>query len=252
MAFAVKAVAELAGITIRTLHHYDEIGLLKPAQVTAAGYRLYTGEELEQLQQILFFRELGFTLHDIKEIISRPDFNRKQALAEHRQLLQERQQRLGRLIASIDHTLNTMEGDSPMDATDVKAMFDGFDHTQYAEEARQRWGGSQEYQESVRRTKHYTKADWAAFKAEMAEITVALAALMDRDPADPDVQEQVRRWHQFIDDRCYTCSTEVFRGLGELYVADERFTATYDKARPGMAGFMQAAMNVYCDKLEGQ
>jgi DNA-binding transcriptional MerR regulator len=252
MAFTVKAVAELAGITIRTLHHYDEIGLLKPAQVTAAGYRLYTADDLEQLQQILFFRELGFTLHAIKELISRPGFNRKQALAEHRQLLQERQLRLGRLIASIDHTLNTMEGAIPMAAKDVKAMFDGFDHTEYEEEARQRWGDSQEYQESVTRTKNYTKADWAAFKAEMAEITATIASLMDRDHADPDVQAQVRRWHQFINDRCYTCSTEVFRGLGDLYVADERFTATYDETRPGMAEFMQAAMNVYCDTLEGK
>lgn len=226
MAFTVKAVAELAGISVRTLHHYDEIGLLKPAQVTPSGYRLYSEHDLERLQQILFFRELGFSLNDIKEIISRPDFDRRQALIEHRQLLEERRGRLGRLIDSIGHTLTTMERGTPMSEKELKEMFDGFDHTQYEEEARQRWGHTKEYQESVARTKHYTKADWAAFKAEMGEITLQLASLMDRDPADPEVQEGVRRWHQFINDRCYTCSTEVFRGLGNMYVEDERFTAS--------------------------
>lgn len=252
MAYTVKAVADLAGISVRTLHHYDEIGLLKPAQVTSAGYRLYTEPDLERLQQVLFFRELGFTLQDIREIVSRPEFNRRQALVEHRRLLQERQERLGRLIDTIDHTLNAMERGIPMDDKDLKEMFDGFDHTQYEEEARQRWGHSKEYQESARRTKHYSKDDWAAIKAGMNEISSTLASLMDRDPADAEVQEWVRRWHQFINDRFYTCSTEVFRGLGNMYVEDSRFTATYDNVKPGMAKFMQAAMNAYCDKLEGK
>jgi MerR family transcriptional regulator, thiopeptide resistance regulator len=249
MAHTVGSVAELAGVSIRTLHHYDEIGLLKPAQMTASGYRLYTDADLERLQQVLFFRELGFSLHEIKEIISSPGFDRRQALQEHRQLLQERQDRLGRLILSIDQTLDAMERGIAMDE---KAMFDGFDPSQYEEEARQRWGHTEAYKESARRTKQYTKADWDAIKQESAAINQGLAGLMDRSPSDPEVQEWIRRHHQQINDRFYTCSTEVYRGLGDMYVADERFAANYEQVKPGLAQFMHAAMQAYCDKLEGK
>lgn len=249
MAYTVKAVSDLAGISIRTLHHYDEIGLLKPAQVTASGYRLYTKEDLERLQQVLFFRELGFSLQEIKEIMSRPDFDRKQALLNHRQLLLDRLERLRRLIQSVDRTLDAMERGIPMDE---KEMFDGFDPAQYEEEVRQRWGHTKEYAESIRRTRQYTKADWEAIKQESGQIYQALASLMDRSPTDPEVQEWIGRHHQQINDRFYTCSLEVYRGLGDLYVQDGRFTATIDKFRPGLAQFMQAAMHAYCDKREGK
>lgn len=249
MAYTVKAVADLAGISIRTLHHYDEIGLLKPAGSSASGYRLYSEADLEQLQQVLFFRELGFGLQEIREIITSPGFDRKQALLEHRQLLQERQDRLGRLIQSVDRTLAAMERGTVMSKED---MFDGFDHSKYEEEARQRWGQSKEYQESAARAKKYTKADWDAIKAEGGEIYSGLASVMGRDPADAEVQEWVRRHHQQINDRFYTCSMEVYRGLADMYVADERFTANIDKYRPGLAAFMKAAMHVYADRLEGK
>ncbi len=249
VAYTVKVVAELAGVSIRTLHHYDEIGLLKPAQVTATGYRLYSPQDLERLQQVMFFRELGFGLHEIKAIIDRPGFDRRQALLEHKQLLLERQERLSRLIQSVDQTLDAMERGIQMDEKD---LFNGFDHSQYEEEARQRWGHSREFQQSVERTKKYTKEDWAAIQAEGGEIQQGIAARMDRDPADPEVQEWIGRHHQHINDRFYTCSTEVYRGLGDLYVGDERFTAYYEKVNPGMAQFMRAAMHAYCDRLEGK
>ncbi len=249
MAYTVKAVSDLAGISIRTLHHYDEIGLLKPAQLTASGYRLYTEGDLERLQQVLFFRELGFSLQEIREIINRPDFDRRRALHDHRQLLQERRERLDRLIQSVDKTLVAMERGVPMDE---KAMFEGFDQAKYEEEARQRWGGTKEYQQSAERTKKYTKADWETIKKEMEAIGTGVAALIDKGPADAEVQEWVRRWHQLINDRFYTCSLEIFRNLGDMYVADERFTATYEKIKPGMAQFMRDAMHLYCDKLEGK
>jgi len=249
MAYTVKAVSDLAGISIRTLHHYDEIDLLKPAQVSASGYRLYTEGDLERLQQILFFRELGFSLQEIKAIIDRPGFDRRQALLDHKRLLLERQDRLERLILSVDRTLDAMERGIHMSEKD---MFEGFDQSKYEEEARQRWGGSKEFEESTRRTKKYTKADWDAIKAEAQEIGVNIAARMDRDPADPEVQEWVRRHHQHINDRYYTCSLQIFRSLGEMYVADERFTATYDKIKPGMAQFLEKAMSIYCDRLEGK
>lgn len=249
MALTVKAVSELAGISIRTLHHYDEIGLLKPAQMTASGYRLYTEGDLERLQQVLFFRELGFSLHEIREILNRPGFDRRQALLDHKRLLLERQERLDRLIQSVDRTLAAMERGIPMDQ---KEMFDGFDQAKYAEEARQRWGHTREFAESARRTQQYTRADWDAIKQESGEITLGIAELMGRDPANPEVQERVRQWHQLINDRFYTCSPEVFRGLGEGYVSDSRFTAFYDRIKPGLAHFLRDAIHVYCDRLDGK
>lgn len=249
MAHTVKAVADLAGISIRTLHHYDEIGLLKPAELSAAGYRLYSQQDLERLQQVLFFRELGLSLHEIQAILDSPGFDRKQALLDHRKLLQERQRRLERLIRSVDQTLEAMKRGTTMDE---KAMFDGFDPSQYEEEARQRWGHSKEFQQSVERTKRYTKGDWEGIQQEIGQISQGIAALMERSPEDPEVQGWVGKWHQVINDRFYACSSEVFRGLADLYVQDERFTAVFEKTRPGMAEFMRQAMHAYCDKLESK
>jgi DNA-binding transcriptional MerR regulator len=249
VAHTVKAVAELAGISVRTLHHYDEIGLLKPAQVSASGYRLYTEGDLERLQQVLFFKELGFGLHEIKEIIDRPGFDRKRALLEHKQLLLERQERIGRLLQSVDRTLEAMERGIRMAEKD---MFNGFDQSKYEEEARQRWGHSEEYRQSAERTKKYTKADWTKMQEESGAIYQGLASVMDRDPADPQVQELIRQWHEHINTYFYQCSTEVFRGLGDMYVADERFTQNIDKYATGLAAFMKTAIHVYCDRLEGK
>lgn len=247
MAYTVKAVADIAGISVRALHHYDAIGLLKPADLSAAGYRLYSRADLERLQQILLFRELGFALGDIREVIERPGFDRDQALRKHRQLLVERRDRLTALIESVDRTLTTMERGGTMDE---KSMFDGFDQSRYEEEARQRWGRTDAYKESTRRAKLYTKDDWTAIKAEWGAIESGLAALMDGSPADPAVQTLVERHRRLITDRFYDCTLEIYRGLAEMYVADDRFAAHYEAIRPGMAGFMRAAMLAYCDEAE--
>ncbi|MDB4896575.1 MAG: MerR family transcriptional regulator, partial [Firmicutes bacterium] len=130
MPHTVKVVAELTGITVRMLHHYDKIGLLKPAQVSAAGYRLYTDRDLERLQQVLFFRELGFALAEIKAIVDSPGFDRKRALLEHRRFLMERQTRLGRLIHSVNQTIMSIERGIPMSE---RELFEGFDPAPYEE-----------------------------------------------------------------------------------------------------------------------
>lgn len=253
MALTVKAVADLAGISIRALHHYDEIGLLKPAGQSASGYRLYSQQDLERLQQILFFRELGFGLKEIREIIDSPGFDRRQALLTHRAALQQRRERIDRLINTVDRTLASIEKeDAPMTKDEMKDLFDGFDPSEHEDEARQRWGGSREFEESRERTRKYTRADWENIKAEAGEIYQNLANLMDRDPGDAAVQEWIGRWHQHINRWYYTCSLEVFRGLGEMYVQDERFTKNIDKTRPGLARFLRDGMRVYCDRREGK
>jgi DNA-binding transcriptional MerR regulator len=246
MTYTVKAVADIAGVSVRTLHHYDEIGLLKPAAHTAARYRLYGDRDLERLQQVLFFKELGFDLKEIKRILSDPHFDRSRALVEHRKLLIERRERIRRLIRSVDRTLKAIQRGQQMS----EQMFDGFDAARYEEEARQRWGNSAEFEESIRRTKAYTKQDWAEIQREAGEIVNHLAPLMGRDPADPAVQQWIARHHRQINDRFYTCSAEVYRGLADMYVADPRFAANYERVKPGLTEFMRAAMHVYADALE--
>lgn len=248
MEYTVKAAADFAGITVRTLHHYDEIGLLKPSRLSPSGYRLYTMDDLERLQQIMFFRELGLDLRAIKDILSGPDFDRRSALLRHKELLVAKEERIRRLIRSIDRTLDSIERGIPMGEKD---LFAGFDQTKYEEEARQRWGGSKEYEESVRKVSEYTKEDWVAIQTETGQVLRGLAALMEEDPADPGVQDLVRRHHKIINDWFYTCSTCIYRSLADTYAEDERFAQNYERVRPGLAEFMRRAMHVYCDNLEG-
>ena len=239
----VKAVAKVAGVSVRTLHHYDEIGLLKPASHSAAGYRLYDDKDLERLQQVLFFKELGFDLKEIKRILSDPYFDRERALTEHRTLLLERQERTRRLIQSVDRTLKAIQRGKPMDAK----MFDGFDSAPYEDEARQRWGNTPAWEESQRRVKGLTAADKAAMEEEARAIIEGLLARMGGDPADAEVQRLIARHHRMINDRFFTCPVDVYRQIGEGYVDDPRFTAYYDRFKQGLAAFKRDAIRVYCD-----
>ena len=242
--YTVKAVATMAQVSVRTLHHYDEIGLLKPSSHSAAGYRLYVERDVERLQQVLFFKELGFDLKEIGKILGDPKFDRRRALVEHRKLLLERQERIGRLVQSVDRTLESMQRGTPMNAN----MFDGFDAEKHLEEARQRWGGTPAFEESERRWKSFSKADFADIQQESQEIIDGLVARMDRDPADPEVQELIRRHHELINDKFFTCTD--YRQIGDGYVNDPRFTAFYDKIQPGLAKFKRDAIRVYCDSLK--
>jgi DNA-binding transcriptional MerR regulator len=253
MPYRVKEVAEMAGVSVRTLHHYDQIGLLKPESVTPAGYRLYSDTNLERLQQILFFKEIGFELQEIKRILDSPGFDRKRALQSHKELLMEKRKRLEEIIQTVEKTLRSLEGEVRMDK---KEMFGGFDMTEiekhrekYAEEARQLYG-REIVEETEKRTSGYTKEDWAAIMGRWEEIYQKIIAAMDKGPADPQVQEGVGELRQHITRYFYDCTPEIFRGLGELYVADERFTANIDKYQKGLAEFLRQAIHIYCDQVK--
>jgi DNA-binding transcriptional MerR regulator len=254
MGYKIKEVADIAGVSIRTLHHYDSIGLLKPETVDSKGYRFYSVKDLEKLQHILFFRELDFTLQEIKGILQRPDFDRINILKLHKELLVEKKKRFEKIIKSVEKTIASIEGGTEMKKEE---MFEGFDMSEiekhkekYAEETKQKYGNSDAYKESSRRTAKYTKEDWAGITAKGDEIYKRLAALMDRLPEDLEVQKAVAEKRQHITDSFYNCTPEIFRGLGELYVSDERFTANIDKYGKGLSEFLRKAINVYCDNLE--
>jgi len=238
----INEVAKLTGISVRTLHYYDGIGLLHPGEVTQAGYRLYDEKDLECLQQILFFRELNFALKDIKELINNPAFDKHKALENHKKLLLLRRNHCNDLIALVDKTL---KGDAGMsfkefDTSEMEAA-----QSQYADEAKERWGSTDAYAESTRKTSKYSKADWAAITAEAEEIYQNFVANMSKSPDAPEVQKLVADWQAYITKHYYNCTKEILAGLGEMYVKDERFTQNIDRHGKGLAKFMNDAIAVY-------
>lgn len=247
MKLSIGALSKLSGVSVRALHHYDQIGLLQPSEVAESGYRYYDDVAIERLWQILFYRELDFPLHDIAEILSSPGFDRMRALKEHRSLLLQKRERLDQLI---DLVSNAMKGETtmefkPFDTSKFDEMRD-----QYAEEAKARWGNTDAYRESARRAAKWTEADKANMEARSGEIFSQFAALVGTDPADERVQKQVALWQQFISDNFYSCSDEMLAGLGQMYVADERFMKNIDKFGAGTAQLMSDAIAVYCEKKQ--
>ncbi|GMB09612.1 DNA-binding transcriptional MerR regulator [Thermolongibacillus altinsuensis] len=255
MHYKVKEVADMAGISVRTLHHYDQIGLLVPDTITPSGYRLYSEQNLERLQQILFFKEMGFRLQEIKHILDHPHFDRKKALQAHREMLIKKKERLEEMIKTVEKTIQSIEGGIQMEK---KEMFKGFDmreieehQKKYAQEAREKYG--KEMVEKVeQRTSTYTKEDWATIKTKTEEIYNRIIARMEYGPEDAQVQEAVAEWRQLITDYFYECTLDIFRGLGDLYVNDERFTKNIDQFKKGLAAFLREAIHVYCDRHKSE
>jgi DNA-binding transcriptional MerR regulator len=234
--FTVGEMSKLTGVTVRALHHYDEIGLVRPSSRTAAGYRLYGDADVRRLHDVLVFRELGIPLDDIAAVIA-DDQTRADALVKHRAALVEKRARLDAMIAAVDR----MTKGTPMEPDDVKSIFDGFDHAQYEEEADQRWGSTDAFRESKRRTQRYGKAEWEEIKRDGDSIYRKLVALMGTPVTDPAVQAAVEEHRAHITRWFYPCSREIHRGLGEMYIADPRFTANLDGYGPGFAQFLRDA-----------
>ncbi|WP_099156643.1 MerR family transcriptional regulator [Virgibacillus ndiopensis] len=241
----VKEVADLVGISVRTLHHYDEIGLLIPKNTTESGYRLYSNSELETLQQILFFKELGFPLKKIKEIISSPSFDRGEALALHRKMLVEKRIRLDKMISTIDKTIQHAKGEIEMSNNE---KFEGFDfsHNPYEQEARERWG-DKAVDESNAKINNMSKGERKDFEDEFNGIYRNLAAIRHESPESDVAQEGIKEWYDFLN-RMGNYSLDAFKGLGQMYVDDKRFTKNIDQFGEGLAVFMRDAMAVYADR----
>jgi MerR family transcriptional regulator, thiopeptide resistance regulator len=243
MPFTVGDLARLTGVTVRALHHYDEIGLVKPSQRSAAGYRLYGARDVLRLQQVLVLRELGVPLDEIAAAIDGAA-DRAALLRSHRAALVEKRGRIDAMVAAVDAALRVLEEGNEMKPEDFKQLFDGFDPGEYEEEARERWGNTEAYKETMRRTKQYGRAEWEAIKRESDEINVRLRDLMLQGaaPSDPAVQAAVDDHRLHIGRWYYPCSKEAHRGLGEMYVADPRFTENLDKVAPGFARFLRDAI----------
>ncbi|OZI10761.1 MerR family transcriptional regulator [Bacillaceae bacterium SAS-127] len=240
----VKEVSDLVGISARTLHHYDDIGLLVPDEVTEAGYRLYSNDNLETLQQILFFRELDFPLKKIKEVINSPSFDREEALRLHRKMLLEKRQRIDRMLGTLDQTIQHMKGEINMSNKEKFAGFD-FSDNPYEQEARERWG-DQVVDESKKKIGNMTKGEQKEMSKEWDAIYKKLAALRHHSSASQEAQAAIEEWYDFLNNMG-NYSLEAFKGLGQMYVDDERFTKNIDQYGEGLARFMRDAMAVYAD-----
>lgn len=253
MPYMIGELAELAGVSVRTLHHYDSIGLLKPTSVSPAGYRYYTDCDVERLQQILFFKEMDFSLKETAEIINKPDFDKIKALKAHKELLCKKRKRIEALIASVEKNIDSAEGEIRMDKKEMFKAFDMSDiekhKAKYAQETKLKYGETNAYKQSQERTSKYSKDDWAKVMNTANEIFEKIASLMDKGHDNTDVQQAISQWRQHITESFYDCTPEIFRGLGQLYVCDERFSDNIDKIKPGLSEFLSKAIEIYCDNL---
>lgn len=247
MNYTISQLAKLSGVTIRTLHHYDEVGLLCPEKNKSNNYRLYGEKELLRLQQILFFRELDFPLDDIKKIIDRPNFIVSQALKDHKKLIKLKQKRLDSLLKTINKTIAHMNNQQKINAEELYDVFKDPEVKQYQEEVKQRWGNTDAYKQSMQQVGKMTKAQMEKLKQDSKIFTQKLADAMNKDIKSKEVQELIEQHYQGIQ-FFYDCPVDMYRNLGQMYVDDPRFTAYYDKFRPGLAVFVRDAIAYYCDK----
>ena len=241
----VHEVTNLTGITARTLHHYDSIGLLKPSVVTEARYRLYTEDDLIRLQEILFFRELQFPLKEIKAMLDSSDFDPSEAIAQQIELLELQYKHIVELIAFAREIQN--KGVTTMN-------FDVFDKSEiekYKVEVKAKWGNTKAYQEYKQKDIVRNEGSYSEIANELMTLFSELGELKHLTPTDDEVQNKISALQKFITDNYYICTNEILSGLGEMYVCDERFKNNIDKAGgDGTADFVKQAIAVYCRKRQ--
>lgn len=244
MRYTVKQLADLASVTVRALHYYDQIGLLSATTYGDNGYRYYGEDAVLRLQQILFYRELDLSLNEIAAILDGPDFDVLDALQTHRQALQQKVGRLTSLIHTIDNTVSHLKGQKEMSN---KQLFEGFDEEtqqRYEQEASERYG-AERVKESVQRWTRYTDQEKAQIGAEGEAVYQDFLAHIDGDPTSPEVQAIVERWHQHLR-YFYEPIPEILMGLAQTYGEDPAFIATFQKIHPDMPEFLRQAIEYYC------
>jgi DNA-binding transcriptional MerR regulator len=237
----VGQVSAFAGVSVRALHHYEEIGLLVPSGRSEAGYRLYSAAELERLQEILGWRALGFQLSEIAALLDDPAHDRIEALRRQRELVESDLARLGALATAIDRAIEAHRRGTTQKE---ESMFEGFDPSAYEDEARERWGHTDAFNESARRTARHGDAEWAEIRSQAEAIHQDFATVMRAgEPADGRAAHAVAERHRLhISTWFYDCSSAVHRGLAEMYITDPRFTANYERVAPGLARYVHDAI----------
>ena len=244
MSYSVGELARIAGVTVRTLHHYDEIGLLSPSERTRSRYRRYTTGDAERLHRILVYRRLGFDLARIAQLLDDPRTDALEHLRRQHDLLREEVRRLNGIIRSVEALMNAKKAGVNLTPDEMCEVFGSFDPGQHADEVEERWGGTDAYRESMRRTATYDKAKWQQIRAEADAIQNELAAAMAAGlPAESDIVTGLAERHrQHISRWFYDCTYEIHEGLAEMYVGDPRFAQAYDNVAPGLSRFVRDAI----------
>lgn len=240
MKLQINEFAKLTGVSVRTLHYYDEIGLLKPAEIDKwTGYRFYDEVSLEKMQQIMFYRELDFSLKSIMKVLSSPDYDKGKALDEQKRLLILKKERLEKLISAID---SAKKGENIMNA------FDNTEFENYKEEVKEKWGQTEAYNEYSQKTQGYSKEKFNSLTDGMDSLMQEFAGCMNSGLSvdSTDAQNLVKKLQSYITENFYTCTNEILAGLGQMYVADERFKNNIDKHSLGTAEFIRKAIEFYC------
>ncbi len=240
----VNELSKLSGLSIRALHHYDKIGLLKPAKISEAGYRLYDESSVARLYNILLFRELRFSLREIKEILDSKNFDMKNALNEQIMLLEKEKERLDKIII---HARKILDGEEHMN-------FDAFDEkklNEYKQQAKEKWGNTPAYAESEEKTNTKTNRELYGIGEDLMAIFAEIGAMKDLEPSCEEVQAKTEEIKFFITKNFYNCTNEIFYALGQMYVCDERFRNNIDaKGGEGTAEFARRAIEIYCKNNE--
>jgi MerR family transcriptional regulator, thiopeptide resistance regulator len=239
----VGEVAALAGVTVRTLHHYDRIGLLSPSGRTASGYRQYAPADLDRLHQVLLYRELGFALEEVATLLDDPSADPAEHLRRQHRLLRDRLERTSAMVAAVEKEMEARNMGISLTPEERFEVFGEHDPAQYDAEVSERWGETEAYAQSKRRTAAYSKDDWVRIKAEMEDIGARfVAAMRSGAAADSEQAMDIAEEHrQHISRNFYECSPEMHAGLGRMYVEDPRFTATYEAMAPGLAQYVSTA-----------
>jgi DNA-binding transcriptional MerR regulator len=247
--YQVKELAEISGVSIRALHHYDSIGLLTPRARSAAGYRLYDEDDLLRLQQILIGRELGLSLEVIRRSLDDPHFDRRAALLAQRVELAARAERAADMVRAIDAALTLIE-ENDMSKTSFEKIFDGFDPDRYEDEVKQRWGHTEAYKISAQRTKSYSEADWRRFKDEQAAIYADALSAMNAGvrPDEPRAMDVAERHRLSIDRWFYPCSAQLHTGLADMWESDRRYADNIDKHGKGLTQYLAAAVRANAER----
>ncbi|WP_328304186.1 MerR family transcriptional regulator [Actinomycetospora sp. NBC_00405] len=248
--WTVGQVAERSGVTVRTLHHYDEVGLLRPGRRSASGYRLYTDEDLVRLQHVVVYRRLGFSLEEVAVLLDDPEADVAGHLRRQRAAVMSRLDELGELVTAIDRALEAEVSGIQLTPAEQRELFGEGYKEEYQEEARERWGDTEAWRQSQQRTSQYTKADWQAMKAEMDDIHGRfVAALQAGEPADGPVAVDAAEAHrQHITRWFYDCPAEMHACISDMYVSDPRFTKTYEDIAPGLAQYVRDAVHANAER----
>lgn len=253
----VGQVASQYGVTVRTLHHYDTIGLLSPSERGWNGYRLYTPADLERLQHVVVYRRLDFSLEEIAELLDADDESTRDHLRRQRESVMTRLGELQQLVRAIDRALEdkTMSdnGGYGISREEQQEIFGTSYDDPYAQEAQERWGDTPEWAESQRRAKSYTKQDWERIKAEGDAVMAAFASAKRSGlpPTSVEAMDAAEEHRAQIERNFYTCPYGLHRGLGDLFVGDPRFAKTYDDVEPGLAQYVRDAVHANADRAEG-